>query len=117
MNNFRAYTLVSVSTNAPLAHRAPVPPGRVSLGASTAGNYGLCDRRQRTRGGLTLCIQPNIDVVGAETKQVAELDGLGQVATSGMAVIDSLLGQAEMSGERSKREELLHVVQYLKAIT
>jgi hypothetical protein len=48
---------------------------------------------------------------------VAELDGLGQVATSGMAVIDSLLGQAEMSGERSKREELLHVVQYLKAIT
>jgi hypothetical protein len=34
-----------------------------------------------------------------------------------MAVVDSPLGQTEISGERLGREELLHVAQYLKAIT
>jgi hypothetical protein len=117
MKNFRAYTLVSVKYKRAFAHRAPVPPGRFTLGARTAGDCGLCDRRQPSRVGLTFCVQPSVDVVGPEAKQVAELDGLGQVAAAGMAVVDSLLGQAEIRGERSRREELLHSVRYLKAIT
>lgn len=59
--------------------------------------------------GSTLCIQPGIHVIGPESKQTAQLDRLGEVAASGVAVIDGLLGQPEIGGERLRGEEMLHM--------
>lgn len=74
----------------------------------------LASSRQRYHRcvGLTLCIQPGIDISRPKAKQLAELDGVGKVPASGMAVVDGLLGQPKIGCERFGREELLHGSRY-----
>lgn len=116
MNHFRAYTCCVSKYRR--AFGAPRPGSRRGvllwvqkaervLGAT--GDHSLGRRR-----GLwpTLRLQPGIDVTGLETEQMAELDGLWKVAATGVAVVDSLLSQPEVGGERLGREELMHGSRY-----
>lgn len=43
---------------------------------------------------------------------MAELDDLGEVSAGSVAVINGLLGQSKVGGERFGREELLHGSRY-----